>query len=343
MSTAKALVVAALLASLVVSAPARAGDAETAAAISAFDEAAALLASGETAAACAKFAQSYELDPQLGSLLHLADCREQSGALASAWLAFREAAEWAAKVRDERQSTAERRAAALEPRLAKLRLVLPADLPPGTVVTRAGERVPRAMWQTMVPLDPGSYELSVTAAGYEVWSREVEIKGEGGVQDVVVPSLVPVAEATATAAPSDGGLPPPASAQERSLLSRKWPALAALGVGVAGAVVGIVFSAESLNAKAQADELCGPGELCIDSSGPTDVDLRQKAWDAGTGATVGAVVAGVGFAAAGVLWLVLPGPDETERTASARVGHLRRPSELRVGVTLGGLSLRGRF
>jgi len=71
-------------------------------AVELFDAAAALAEKGRYADACPKYAESYRLDPQLGAVLHLADCLEHNGELASAYAAFREASELAAKKGDPR-------------------------------------------------------------------------------------------------------------------------------------------------------------------------------------------------------------------------------------------------
>ena len=64
-----------------------------AASVAALTEAKRLAAAGNAAEACAKYGESYSLDAQLDALLPLADCFEQSGKLASAYNAFRDAVE----------------------------------------------------------------------------------------------------------------------------------------------------------------------------------------------------------------------------------------------------------
>src|SRR5690242_499417 len=80
-----------------------------------YDEAEKLMVSRSYAAACPKYAESQQRDPQLGTLLHLADCYEKSGKFTSAWVTFNEAADMAGRrtaagLRELRTQTARDRA-----------------------------------------------------------------------------------------------------------------------------------------------------------------------------------------------------------------------------------------
>jgi hypothetical protein len=288
---------------------------DRAAAIAAFDDATALLRSGDVAAACTKYQASYTLDPQLGTLLHLGSCEEQLSHLASAWSAFRDAADWAKKINDKRFALAEDRAKKLEPRLARLQLTLPEDLPAGTTIERNGKVLPQSVYRSAMPLDLGRYEITVSASGYQTWRGTIELTKEGQTLSLGIPTLQEV--------PNSASSPEPPVAQEKpepSLWARKWPALAAGGVAVAGGVVWGVFGAMSIQAKADAE----------DATGLEQWQLRQTAYDRGTVATVGMIVTGVGAAAALTLWAVLPGSTQQGSHASKALQVGVGPSQVQV-------------
>ena len=99
---------------LVVIAASRAG-AVPPAAQALFREGRQLMASGNTAEACDRFAQSYALEAASGTLLNLALCHEKLGKVATAWAEYREAAALArGQDRPDRAAVAEERLAAIE-------------------------------------------------------------------------------------------------------------------------------------------------------------------------------------------------------------------------------------
>lgn len=314
------------LATVLCSAPRVAWASDSAAAIAAFDEAEKLLAAGEITQACDKFAQSYSLDPQLGALLHAADCREQAGQLASAWSAFRDAAEVAEQRADERKSLAEERAQALAARVSKLTIHLPANVPKGTTVSLNGKSLPPGIRGSELPVDGGHYMIEVSAPGYDSFQGSVDVGAEGDRAEITVPPL------KARPEPAPEPLTAPWPTEDRSLFEAKWPAFASLGVGVAGGVIWTIFGVISMDAKSAADSQCGvDARYCVIDG----VEQRGRAYDAGTMATVGAVVTGVGLAGAGVLWFALPGPSHSTTG--------QRSNSVALGVQSGGLTLRGAF
>lgn len=304
-----------------------AGSPENAAAAAvAYDEGEKLMGLGQIAEACRSFDESYKLDPQLGVLLHLADCREQNGQLASAWLAFRDAAEWAERVHDDRAEVARDCADELEPRMSTLTLVLPRDLPSGAMVRRNGSVVPASSLSNPLPVDAGDYEIEVSAPGFVTYLAKVTVRQEGEHAEVKVPRLL--ADSPRVTVRSQVGAP-----AQPSLLGAKWPAFAALGVGVAGGGLGIATMIVALDSKHAADAQCGLGTHYCEING---VEQRSYALQMADFATVGAIVAGVGLAGAGVLWFVLPAPAAPHSAKGMS-------SEVVLGFLPNGVQARGRF
>src|SRR5258706_5833522 len=91
-----------------------------------FDEAKSLIAANRWTEACPKLKESQRLAPGIGTKFNLADCYEHTGRFASAWAAFVDVAgQTRAKGQRDREKVARERAAALEPRLSRLAIVVP--------------------------------------------------------------------------------------------------------------------------------------------------------------------------------------------------------------------------
>jgi hypothetical protein len=109
-------------------APAEGESDERALATALFREGRRLMAEGRPAEACPKLEESQRLDPGGGTLLNLALCHELEGRTATSWSEFANALSIARRDhRDDRAAEAQRHMASLEPKLARLRLVVPAD------------------------------------------------------------------------------------------------------------------------------------------------------------------------------------------------------------------------
>lgn len=159
-----------------------------------FEEGRALLKKGLIDAACPKFAESYRLDPALGSLLNLAACHEEQGRLATAWGEYRDAEQVASREGDKkRERFAAQKVRSLEPRLPKLRIVAE-DPPPGLVVRRDDVELSSASLGVAIPVDPGQRTVSAEAPGFETWSTEVTLLEKNEVE-VSIPALTPAAPA----------------------------------------------------------------------------------------------------------------------------------------------------
>ncbi|MGE0551404.1 MAG: PEGA domain-containing protein [Kofleriaceae bacterium] len=161
--------------------------ADQATAAAAFNRAEELSKQGKWSEACPFYETSYNADPQLGVLLHLADCNEKVGRTATAWAQFSDAVEIARKRGDTRERLARSRADSLLPKLSKLNLKPPPKLFPGMVVRRDGVDI-TVLVGTEMPIDPGDHVITANAPGFVEWTTTVTITGTA-VKAVDIPAL----------------------------------------------------------------------------------------------------------------------------------------------------------
>ena len=307
---------------------------DVAAAEVAFEEAARLLAAGKTEEACAKLAASHRLDPSYGAAYNLGRCHESLGRTASAWAAFREAAQWAKKHRQvERHERARQRAAALEPRLVKLRVVPSASLV-GLSLQRDGTAIDPALWGVDLPVDPGSHTLTASAPGKREWTHTLVLVEPGQTVVIEIPALE---GASPAARPSAAAVGPPRTGPEprarEGLSTQRAVALGTGGLGVAGLTVGTIFAVLATSTWEQAKRgHCDEDNVCDDLG----VELHGRAKGMSHAATTGFIAGGIGLATAVALWVTAP---ETRGT-SARRGLGAAPF---FGPSGGGVLVTGRF
>jgi len=307
-----------------------------------FDAARAAVARGDLEQACRKFDESERLDPQLGTKMHLADCYERQGKLASAWLHFR-AAEMLAAERiaggavEPREKIARLRAARIQKRMPTLRLVIEAP-PPELMVTLDGHTLPARTWGTATPIDPGEHVLRVSAPGRVVWRQKFAI-AEQKHQQLQVPELepeapppsaavVPAATADVTSAPVVNSANSAATPGPDTL---RIVAYALAGAGLIAGGTGVAFGIATNSTLSKRDALC-PNDLCRDAEELAQVGkLTEDARDTYTPATV-LIIGGSVALAAGLTWLVF-GAQSSENQVSL---------SLNLSPHAAGLSLQGR-
>ena len=201
-----------------------------------------LLNAGKLAEACAAFARSQKLEPKVGTLLNLADCRERQGQTATAWSLFLEARSLATQIKDKRATEATRRAATLERNLAYVTLtVAPDRLASGLVIKRNGTVVDPAAWNKAVPLDPADYVIEASAPKYKSWSTTQPLGPRERVTVVVEAlaaepvAVVPVVPLEPKTPPDTRIVPGPGDGIARPAIPRKGPVpqLRPGGVGLA--------------------------------------------------------------------------------------------------------------
>jgi hypothetical protein len=282
-----------------------------------FRDAKKLLEAKEYDQACAKFAESQRLDPSTGTLLGLAICHEGQGKLATAWAEYNDVVPLArTQGRPERAEAAQHRAAALEPRLARLVVTVRAGRG-GDAVELAldGRPLGAAVLGSAMPIDPGAHSLTATAPGKRPWSRDFSIDREGQAIAVEVPPLgdaIPAPTATAYAAPP---APPSLAPSPSSWGAQRTLAVVAGGLAVGGVVVGSVFGARAYSSSASSKSECPSPTSCPQhAQAVTDHDAAATA---STTSTI-AFVAAAAFAAGGVV-LYVTAPSRRASTGSVRL------------------------
>jgi hypothetical protein len=194
-----------------------------------FQEGRGLMSEGRIPEACQKLEESQRLDPSGGTLLNLALCHEQDGRLASSWSEFKEAITVARRDgRRDRENEAVNRVAALEPRLSRLTIVVPASAQvEGLLIERDGHEVGRGAWSTAIPVDGGTHVVRATALGRDPFTKTIIVGKESDSRTVDVPVLAtPVVVVTS----SSLATPPPMTAAAAARF--RWVGITTAGAGV---------------------------------------------------------------------------------------------------------------
>lgn len=280
-----------------------------------FDEGKRLMANGAVDEACDRFERSQRLEPAGGTVLHLALCREKQGKTATAYELFNQALSAArSSQRKDREQAANEHITDLEPKLMRLRIVVPRPARlDGLEIIRDGKPVDAAGWDVAVPVDPGPHEIAAKAPGHAAWTKRVDVARAGSVTDVEVPVLTPSADASPPKKKGDADVVADDGSSQRTL------AIVALGVGVVGVGVGSVFGIMSAAAHDETNRICGgPAPAPCPQEG---IDEADKAQVLGNVSTVAFIVGAIGVTAGAVLWFTAPAKSKQD---AAFVGSLLR-------------------
>jgi tetratricopeptide (TPR) repeat protein len=274
------------------------------------------IAAGNTAAACESFGKSQELDPQLGTEYNLALCFEKIGKVASAWSLYGQLAE--TDTNKGRRADAAKRAKAIAPHLMRLLVVVRGDTP-NVKLDRDGTDITAAIG-VATPVDPGSSHLTATADGFEPWTTDIAVMGEGTTMTVEVPSLTKSPEIVKPPDPIKPDPiiivkqpPPPPPLVDRGPARRRLGLIiGGVGVGVLGA--GAVFGVMAKSANSDAVSECGDINDCRGDAAAAQT-LVDKARTRALISTIGFAVGGAAIATGVFLYVMAP-KKPTERIAT---------------------------
>ena len=281
-----------------------------------FEEGRGYLERKEYALACTAFEQSQQADPAIGTQLNIALCYEQWGKLASSYRAYLEAERLATAKKDNRAKHARKKVNELGPKLARLRITIPANADPYSIYLFDGKETERALLGDELLLDAGEHTIEVRVAGAP--PKTTAIRLEPGEQQSITLELPVVAKTPTTTV---AAAPP---RNQRKLYA---------GIGLAGGgglVIGIA-SYVALIARSDYNDaiaMC-PGNLCQTRSA---YDATQAARSRASWMTV---VGGAGVAMVGVgVYLVLTSKGAPAKVEKVSARPLVAPDT--IGVAIGG-------
>lgn len=310
-----------MLGSLVHARAARADDASSvAAATLLFDEGVKLMDHGRAEEACPKLARSQSLAPSGGTLLALGECYEKTGRVASAWLAYREAATRAAGAgKHDAETSSLERAKRLEPRLPRLNVTVPpASQTAGLEVRRDGAVMKEAELGVPVPFDPGPHEIQATAPQMKPFTKKVTLR-PGETTDVAIPKLAPET-AGAGASPPPVTEPPPADGSSPASSghaggTQRVVGIVVAGAGIASLTLGGVFGllAKSKNDKALEPQNCPNATRC----NPSGLELTDDAKSRALVSTILVAVGATAVVVGGIVFFTAPHASATSATAAS--------------------------
>lgn len=241
-----------------------------------FRRAKALIAQNKHEEACPLLGESYRLDPGMGTLLNLALCHEHVGKTASAWGEFR-AVEQQARAsvppNESRAQLAREHADKLQPRLSRVKIVVPADArAPGLVIKVDGEAKGEPLWAG-VPVDPGTRVVEASATNKKPLVIKVKVDDEGVLRTVTIPVLAdaPVTASATAGASSAAGLEE--VEEYASNRARRTTGFVIGGIGLATFAVGAVFGIAAIVNDNEAKK-CSP---CV--RGSNDASASDQATD----------------------------------------------------------------
>lgn len=293
--------------------------------------------------ACPKFEQAYSKDRQLGTLINLAFCHKEQGAIWYAWLEFREAEVKANELnRLDRRDFAKQRLVELEKQLPKLVVDNPQKVPLTDVLVE-DRKVFEAERGAPFAAEQGQRKFVFRAKGKKPATALINVTGANKTQHVVVPEMEegsadPPPPAPVAAAPRDPkGADAGTKADADAGSTQRTLGWVAIGVGGAAVVVGSITGLVTLSSP------CSSGKLC-------EPDQRDSAQSTGTISDVSFILGGLGIAGGVALLLTAPSSPPAASTQGTSQGTSRGRASARTGgagvtpqLGLGFVGLSGRF
>lgn len=287
-----------------------------------FRAAQALMQAGSITEACAKFGESFAIDPAPGALLNQAACHEKDHKAASAAREYEQLVLLMSKgkTKDDRERLkfASDALARLEPSLTRAEYDVSA-MPAGHSIKVDGAPLGPDDLGKPRPIEPGDHAIELSAPGKTTRTVVWKVLPQPGTQTFKAELVDPAAPAPGAAAP---GAATPATAPAQATLPKLQPfttnppqwkrpvGFALAGVGVVGIGVGAYFGFDTFSKRSARDPHC-LATFC-DAEG---ISLNDKAH---TSATISTIAFAAGFVAAGAGVYLLLTSAQAKKTAGWR-------------------------
>jgi hypothetical protein len=271
-----------------------------------FNDARKLVREGKYGEACLKLEESERLDHALGTTFNLADCYEHSDRTALAHALFtRVALEARTAGKKERERSAAERASALEPKLARVTIVIAiGEAAPGIEVVVNDTQITEDELGKEIFVEPGSVLVAARAPERKEFRTQL-VLGAGNAKIVAIPALAPV-EPQAPPPP-----PRPTAPESPGWGPFQIGGVAAASAGVIALGIGTTFGLIAISKHDEASEKCPEPNPCNDAAAAA---TWTDATSAGTASSIAFAVAVVLVAGGAVLYFVMP--KVTRRTAA---------------------------
>jgi len=287
-------------------------------------------------AACPKFEAAYTKDRALGTLINLAFCHKEQGAIWYAWLEFREAESKAIELnRADRRDFAKQRLAELEKSLPKVIIDNPQKVPLTDILVED-----RKVWEAergaVFAAESGERKITFKAKGKKAATKIINVASGQKVQHVSVPEMEDGTDeppVVAVVPPKDKDKdkvePPTKKAEANDGSTQRALGWVAVGIGGVAAVVGTITGISTLTSDCASNGCPAMGRT------PQQTEAIDSANSSGAISTVSFVIAALGVG--GGLILIFTAPSASSATASSPK-EPQRKAGINVGPTWAGLS-----
>jgi hypothetical protein len=296
-----------------------------------FQKGLALQQRGKLEEACKVFESSLLLDPQIGTRLNVAECRELQGNALEAYFMFKDAAADAERFADRRLAYANQRVAALTTKLVTITMKFPTPYPTDVAIKVAGCDATVAEVTSPYLVAPGELVIEVAASGFQP-TKIIRNTAPSDQLVIDVPAPVPYAnseeerkakeeERKAKEAEALAAIERRKAAEIDERRYDRHPArtwmLVTGGVGVAAMIAGTYFTLDAKRAQSSFDDKgCGDrDQLLLPDELQDCFDLRDR----GDRSTLlgRSFLIGGGIVTAVSLIVLIADPGNVERPSAA--------------------------